>query len=122
MSTFLSRVLATDHPLFTRTIADLERASGGSGVDTRLIADMTERAHEVMRSLQIDTADTSAEELFHALNTIVERGDLVQLANTHFVLLPFDDGPVSFNLLDVIDNAHHQLPFEDRKLDHAQRH
>lgn len=122
MTNFLSRVLATDHPLFTRTIADLERASGGSGVDTRLIADMTERGHAVMRSLNIDPADTSAEELFHALNTIVERGDLALLANTHFVLLPFDQGPVSFNLLDVIDNSHHQLPFDERKLDHAQRH
>lgn len=122
MTNFLSRVLATDHPLFTRTIAELERASGGSGVDTRLIADMTERAHAAMRSLGIDTADTSAQELYHALNTVVEKGDLALLADTHFVLLPFDDGPVSFNLLDIIDNAHHQLSFEERKLDHAQRH
>ncbi len=122
MTNFLSRVLATDHPLFTRTIAELERASGNSGVDTRLIADMTERAHTVMRELKIDPADTSAEELYHALNTVVERDNLALLANTHFVLLPFDEGPISFNLLDVIDNAHHQLPFDERKLDHAQRH
>lgn len=122
MTPFLARVLATDHPLFTRTIAELERASANSGTDTRLIADMTERAHDVMRSIGIDTADTSAKELYHALNAIVEKGNLALLANTQYVLLPFDDGPVSFNLLDVIENAHHHLSFEERMLGHAQRH
>ena len=122
MTNFLSRVLATDHPLFIKNIADLERASGNSGVDTRLIADMTERAHSVMRTLNIDPSDTSPEELYHSLNTIVEKGDLAMLADTHFVLLPFEEGPISFNLLDVIDSAHHQLAFSDRKLDNAQRH
>lgn len=122
MTKFLASLLATDHPLFTRTIADFERASGNSGVDIRLIADITEAAHDVMRKLGVDPSDTSAEELYHALNTIVERGALALLASTHYVLLPFDDGPVSFNLLDVIDNSHHQLSFAQRKLDHAQRH
>ncbi len=122
MTTFLASVLATDHPLFTRTISDFERASGGAGVDTRLIADMTERAHDVMRSVGIDPADTSAAELYHALNSIIERGELSLLATTQYVLLPFEEGPVSFNLLDVIDNSHHGLAFESRKVDHAQRH
>lgn len=121
MTKFLANLLATDHPLFTRTIAEFERASGHSGVDTRLIADITESAHAVMRRLGVDPSDTSAAELYHSLNGVVERGELALLANTQHVLLPFDDGPVSFNLLDVIDNSHHKLPFEQRKLDHAQR-
>ena len=118
---FLASLLESDHPLFTRTISDLEKASANSGVDTRLIADITERAHAVMRSAGIDPADTSAEELYHALIAIVQKGDLAQLANTQYVLLPFDEGPVSFNLLDVIENSHHQLPFESRSTGHAQR-
>ena len=121
MTKFLANLLATDHPLFTRTIAEFEQASGHSGIDTRLIADITECAHDVMRKLNIDPSDTSAAELYHSLNAVVERGELVLLANTQYVLLAFDEGPVSFNLLDVIDNSHHQLPFEARKLDHAQR-
>ena len=122
MSNFLASVLTTDHPLFIRTVAELERASGNAGVDTRLIADMTHKAHDVMRALGIDPADTAADELYHALNTVVERGQLALLANTQYVLLPFESGPVSFNLLDVIENAHHHLPFEQRSSGHAKRH
>jgi len=122
MTSFLASLLATDHPLFTKTIADFEKASGGSGVDTRLIADITERGHDVMRKLGVDPSDTSAEELYHVLNSVVEKGDLALLAGTQYVLFPFEQGPVSFNLLDVIDSAHHELPFEQRRVDHAQRH
>lgn len=118
---FLASLLESDHPLFAKTIADLERASGGSGVDTRLIADITERAHEVMRGIGIDPSDTSAEELYHALITIVEKGNLTLLGNTQYVLISFAEGPVSFNLLDVIESAHHQLPFSSRSVGHAQR-
>jgi len=118
---FLAAVLTNDHPLFIRTLADLEKASGNSGVDTRLIADMREMGHSVMRSMKLSPSDTSAEELYHALNAVVESGNLALLGNTQFVLMPFDAGPVSFNLLDVIENAHHKLPFGDRKIDHAQR-
>ncbi len=120
-TSFLSRLLSSDHPLFTRTILELEQASGSSGVDTKLIGDITENAHSVMRSVGLDPSDTSAEELYHVLNAVVDNGDLVKLAGMQYVLLPFDDGPISFNLMDVIDNAHHQLPFADRKVGHAQR-
>ena len=123
MSKFLARILSSDHPLFTRTIADFEKAAGSSGVDTRLIADITEAAHAVMRQLRIDPADTSAEELYHALNAAVGSGNSHELLkDCQYVLLPFEDGPVSFNMLDVIDSAHHELPFNERKVDHAQRH
>lgn len=118
---FLASLLENDHPLFARTIAEFEKASGNSGVDTRLIADITESAHDVMRTLGVDPADTSAKELYHVLLTVVEHGNLALLANTQYVLLPFDEGPVSFNLLDVIENSHHQLPFESRSVGHAQR-
>ena len=125
MSKFLADVLATDHPLFTKTIADFERVSGNSGVDTRLIADMTESAHEVMRTLGIDTADTSGEELYHALNASVENRQVEKLLSNptlHYTLLRFDDGPVSFCIYDVIENAHHELSYSERKVGHAQRH
>ncbi|MGB3945872.1 MAG: carbohydrate kinase family protein [Candidatus Saccharimonadales bacterium] len=118
---FLTEVLSNSHLLLARTIADFEKASGNSGVDTRLIADMRETAHSVMRAVNVDPADTTAEELYHALNSIIDSGKLALLANTQFVLLPFTEGPISFNILDVIENAHHQLPFGRRRVDHAQR-
>ena len=100
----------------------MEKAVGDEGVDTRLIADITSKAHEVMRSLGVDPADTSGEELYHALNTAVENGRAEHLlADTHFVLQRFDDGPVSFCIYDVVENAHHQLSYDQRRVGHAQR-
>lgn len=122
MSKFLSDILANDHPLFTRTIAEFEKASGNAGIDTRLIADITEKAHAAMRTLGLDPADTSAEELYRALNASVQNDNAQVLAGCEYVLLRFDEGPVSFNEQDVVENAHHELAFKDRLVGHAQRH
>lgn len=120
---FLNDVIGIDHPMLVKTIADLERASGNAGIDTKLIADMTERAHALMRELRIDPADTSGKELYLALNASVGNDSvMLRLAESPYVLMRFDDGPVSFNLQDVIDNAHHELPYETRTTAHAQRH
>lgn len=123
MTKKLAELLGNDHPLFARTMADFEKASGHAGIDTRLIADMTEKAHAIMRQLRIDPADTSGEELYHALNAAVGNTHTEQLLHdSHYVLLNFDDGPVSLCLHDVIENAHHLLPYDQRVVGHAQRH
>jgi len=118
----LASLLGNDHPRFAITLAEFEKASGNSGVDTRLVADITESAHKAMRSLGLDTADTSAKELYHALVASVGRGDAERvLANTPYALMLFDNEVVSFNLLDVIEASHHHLPFEQRLVGHAKR-
>ena len=123
MSRLIAELLTSDHPLLIRTISDFEKASGNGGVDTRLIADITEKAHDVMRSLRVDPADTPGEELYHALNAAVQNGQAEPLlAQTGYVLMKSSDGPISFNLQDVVENAHHQLPFDERSIGHAQRH
>lgn len=122
MSSFLRDVLTTNHPLFLVNIQKLENVVGDS-IATRLVADCLERAHSVMRSIGIDPADSRAKEVYHALSEASKREDAAALfANTAFVLLPFPDGPISFNIKDIIENAHHELPFEQRKVDSAQRH
>ncbi len=121
MSQFLREALGTDHPLFAYNLAQLEKVAGGSGVDTRLIADITENAHTVMRTLGLDPADTSGEELYHALNAAVARGELEQLASCAYVVLPVSGAAISFNLHDVIENQHHELPYEQRSRGHGQR-
>jgi ribokinase len=123
MSHVIAELLTSDHPMLVRTIADFEKASGSAGIDTRLIADITEKAHEVMRNLRIDPADTPGEELYHALNAAVQNGQVESLlSSTGYVLLRSDDGPISFNLQDVVENAHHQLPYAERVIGHGQRH
>lgn len=119
----LADLLGHDHPLFAYNLAQLEQATAGAGVDTRLYADCTQKAHDVMRRLGLDPADTLASELYQALNAAVRRGEAErELADTGYVLLDIDGEIVSFNLQDVIENSHHELHVTDRSLEHARRH
>ncbi len=119
----LADLLGNTHPLFARNIQEMERATDNAGVDTRLIADITESAHRVMRMLGLDPADTSSRELYAALKSSVRSGRAERLlSDTHFVLIKLGDDLVSLCLHDVIDNSHHELSFEGRRYDHAQRH
>ncbi len=121
MSRFLRDVLENESPLFATHIAELEKMAGQT-VSVRMVADILERAHEVMRRIGVDTADTTAEELYYALCTAAQNHDIDHLLRkTSWVVLPFVDGPVSFNLQDVVDNAHHELTFAERKGQHGQR-
>ena len=123
MAKFLKDLLATDHPLFTYNLQQLEKATGNAGVDVRLIADITENAHTVMRRLKLDTTDTTAEELYWALVSTVRMGKVEEyLSATQHTLAAFTDGIVSFNIQDVIENAHHSLGCADRVIGHGQRH
>ena len=122
MSKQLAELLGNDHPLFVYNIAQLERAAGGDGVDVELIGTILGKAHQVIREIGLDGADTSAEELYHALNALVKNGRAESLlTETSYVLMKVHDDIVSFCLQDVIENAHHELQFSERKIDHAQR-
>ena len=123
MAKKLQTLLGNDHPLFVANIADLERASGNSGIDVKLIADATEQAHTAMRELGLDPADTTSMELYRTLDASVSTGRADELlSGASFALIDLGDGPVSFNLHDVIENYHHELTHDDRVTDHAQRH
>ncbi len=119
----LADLLGHNHPLFVYNLAKLEHSVGDEGIDMRLLADTTEQAHTAMRELGLDPRDTLPTELYQALNAAVRRGDAERvLAKTSYVLLIVDGEPISFNLQDVIENAHHELHFADRELEHARRH
>ncbi len=123
MTHVLKQLLGNDHPLFAANLAALERATGNAGVDVKLLADITERGHDVLRSLGLDPANTTAEEAYHALRNLSgSESAHRRLSETDYVLLLLDDRLVSFNLQDVIENTHHELPFVKRTLAHAQRH
>ena len=122
MAKFLQRLLDAREPLFSTGLNQLEIASGRSGVDVRLIADITHASHRIMRSLGLDPADSSAREFYQALNASVANGRADELLmNDDYVLVSLHDETISCNLIDVIENAHHQLSFEDRSKSHGQR-
>ena len=122
MGRFLQKILNAPEPLFTVGIHQLEKATGHSGVDTRLIADITHKAHDIIRELGLNPADTTAHELYQALNASLRRYKIEEyLLGADYVLLSIGNQTVSFNLVDVIENAHHQLPFDQRMMSHGQR-
>lgn len=120
---FLKDLLENDHPLFTSNIHQLERATGNAGVDTRLVADITHRAHDVMRNIGLDPNDTTGVEFYNALKNTVRGGRAESLlSSSDFVLINLGDGPISLNIQDVIENAHHELAYVQRRNGHAKRH
>lgn len=119
----LKDLLGNDHPLFAYNLVELEKATGNDGVDVRLLADMRERAHKVLRTIGLDPANITGVEAYQALKNLAknEAGHR-KLQETDFVVHSFDGQLVSFNLQDVIENYHHELAFENRVLGHAKRH
>lgn len=122
MARFLQRLLAINEPTFSIGIRELEKATGLKGVDTRLIADVTHKAHAVMRRLGLDTSASTAKEVYRSLINSVRSGEAeTLLLDNDYVLMSFDDEVVSFNLIDVIENFHYEFKFEDRIISHGQR-
>ena len=119
----LKQLLGNNHPLFVANLSALERAAGNAGIDTKLLADVTEKSYQVLREIGLDPSHTSALESYNALaNTAKNDKNREKLHDTDYCLALFGQDLVSFNLQDIIENTHHQLPFEARTLGHAQRH
>jgi sugar/nucleoside kinase (ribokinase family) len=87
-----------------------------------MIAEMTQKAHQVMRSLGLDVGDTTGHELYAALISAAKHGHAEDLLrDTGFVLMPIDGQVVSFNFFDVVDNAHHELHYGDQIVNYGRR-
>ena len=75
-----------------------------------------------MRQLGLDTADTTGRELYHSLIAAVNRGHIESiLIDTDYILILLDGHVISFNLIDVIENSHHELSFDKQVISHGQR-
>ena len=122
MSNKLQRLLGNTDPVFRHGLDKLEKAAGAKAIDVRLLAEITQMAHQVMRALRLDPADTRPEELYAALTAAVRNGFADRLLEqTDYVLLEIDGQVISFALMDAIESAHHEFAFEQRSLDHARR-
>lgn len=117
----LADLLGNNHPLFSYNLMRLEKASGNSGIDTRLLAEITEKAYQLIRELGLDGGYASVEEIYHALNALAPDARASLLQNAQYVLFKKDDAIVSFNLADVSANAEPNTSFADRNLENAKR-
>lgn len=67
MAKILRDLLDAEEPIFSLSLQQLEKASGNSGTDARLIGEISEKLHEAKRSLGLDGHDTTAREFHMAL-------------------------------------------------------
>lgn len=114
MARFLRDLLDAEEPMFTTALRQLEQHTGAQGVDVAYIANIIERAHGVMRRLGLDPADTTALELYRALNAHVDDREL--LRDTEDVGLVFANRVISFNREDIRENL--ERTFELRTFRH----
>lgn len=73
MGKFLIDLLDAEDPIFTTAINQLEQISGRTGADTKLIGDITQMAHENMRTLGLNPATSTGEEVYQGLFNRVEQ-------------------------------------------------
>lgn len=122
MAHALQQLLMREDSLFSRALEKLERIVDNDGVDTRLIADITHKAHDITRSLRLDPANSTGAEIYAALRGHIGADDRIEaLLATDYVLFSYDGDIVSFNLIDLLEDVHSKRSFDDRSLEHAQR-
>lgn len=125
MARTLKDLLSNDHPLFLLNVHRLEQATGHAGIDVQLIGEILDKANRIIREVGLDPANTTANELYFTLNSLLrsnEKRAREILTETSYVLTNLGSGPISLHFLDVVENSHHELPYEKRSVAYAQRH
>lgn len=73
MAKFLRDLLDAEEPIFSKALFQLEQASGRTGADVKLIGDITQKASESLRTLGLNPAIATGEEVYFALQSRVEK-------------------------------------------------
>lgn len=122
MESFLQKALNLSGSDFSLGMSSLEKYSNNQSLDARLIAEIIAKTNEVINFLGLDKNNTTAKELYYAINTQVDNQNFERLLlDCDYVLIPIEGQVVSLNLIDIIENSHHKLSFENRILNHGRR-
>ncbi len=122
MDSFLQNILGIKTPLFSSGMTKLEKATGHSAIDVRLIVDINSRKTQILCELGLDPRDTTGREMYAALMSAVKQDNIeTLLGESDYVLAVIGKDIISLNLIDVIENYHYQLKYEDRCLKHGRR-
>ncbi len=120
MTHLLQKLLNDNDPYFPVVIQKLEKIVGHDSVDVRLIADITHKTHEVIRALNLDSTNTTAQEIYHTLRNYVAENETAELLlYTNYVLYSFENETISFNRDDLLEDVNTQSSFENRTLKNA---
>src|SRR5690349_2264419 len=96
MTRFLSEALQAAEPAFRSGLQRLEIANGKPNADIRFSSEVTRAVKVKLMQLGLDPHDTTAEELYHALQERVKADDarLVKALRTRAALHVSADGDV----------------------------
>lgn len=67
MSKFLRDLLDAEEPVFSLALQQLEAASGNNGTDAKLVGDITQKMHDALGKLGLDSHDVTGQEAYAAL-------------------------------------------------------
>jgi len=121
MAHMLERLLGSTDPLFATALVKLEQSARSEVVDVRLIADITHTAHQIMRTLQLDPANSTALEVYSALRAHVAKTEREELLTTDYIIFIVGRELISFNAVDLLADIRHNRQFTSRTFDHARR-
>lgn len=122
MSHHLQNLLKKNDSVLSLALTRLEQAVGNAGVDVRLIADNRHKAHDILRALRLDPANSTGIEVYNSLKSHVAKSDRIKdLLATDYVLYAFHDEVVSFNVIDILEDIREGNSFSERTLDHGRR-
>ncbi len=76
MSQHLGELLGQNHPKFKQSIMALERRSGHPNNDIRLSSQIIQSTYQKIRELELDPRDTTAKEIYYALNHKLKRDEV----------------------------------------------
>lgn len=106
MTRVLSTLLGAREPWFSIALQRLERAAGSPSHDVRLTAEVIQRARTKLQELGLDPNDTTAPELYRALEQRVGRDDTLVRAALH---VP-DDASAADVSASVAQYVEHHVP------------
>lgn len=122
MSRHLAQLAGKNDSAFIAGLKELESVTNLLGTDAKLIGEIFEKAHSIIRKMGLDGSDSTAKEIYYALLEYTKNANNhSNLVDADFVLYSVHNEIISFNLIDIVENLHHQLKFEDRIVSHGQR-
>lgn len=117
MARALAKLLGrADDRLFLRTIEELEMATGHKGIDVRLVGEVLHQAHVAIKTLGLDSADSTALEVYNAL-----RANGPGKETPAFTGVIVHDRCISLHKKDLRLDADMEAQFSNRSIGHMQK-
>ncbi len=98
--------------LFSAGIEILEKSTANKKIDTKLVVEIINNTNQVMKALKLITSDTTGEELYYSLLSLIQNKDQNKILNgKEFTLKQVNDKIISFNKADLKQNSQQKNSF-----------